>query len=298
MSATRLITLNFSDGTNTIYSKSANIYIPFLCSSIVVKNETVYNTTPSAFTASISCSQLIEQGSTVLTQARAFTNGNPITHIYNQPKHINGNYNFELNLGNTLAPTSVLTGDITLGTTFTNTSVNIPIIGQAIIGVNIIQPCFIISSQGGNVYTLSTPQVDQVNSSFTGYVPYRYLGYNFTFFYLTMEIEFHENFRLFRHLGIQNASYFTWRFSDTVSPSQFIDIPFPVHEIQIVQVDVLSATFRIKALFSDLIYSSNGIQDFQNNNLINPIFTYQVNSVQYQANRLLWQRAWSEHLSN
>ena len=53
----------------------------------------------------------------------------------------------------------------------------------------------------------------------------------------------------FRNLKIINADYFVWRFANTAASSQYIDIRYPVNEIQICQVDTLPPSFTLTGVY-------------------------------------------------
>ncbi len=101
MSISKAISLIFSDGTNTLYTKSTNVNIPFEVSYIRIAN--MYLETQgvggAAMNAVIS-SNIID--SDILCIGREYTSTKPIKHVYNVPRPINGSYNFSVNLSNTL----------------------------------------------------------------------------------------------------------------------------------------------------------------------------------------------------
>ena len=212
MSVIRTIALNFSDGIHTQYRTTANIYIPFLCSNIVVR-QTILDIDNPSYTATISCNNLVQNGSSCLSQTKAFTSGYPLTHLYSSPRQINGLYSFELTLS-----------------------------------------------------TISDLTVCNV----------------------ALLIEFNEQFKLFRNLKIINADYFVWRFANTAASSQYIDIRYPVNEIQICQVDTLPPSFTLTGVYSDLVYSSASPNDVNNGCLINPLYNIELGTVDVQNHKIVY----------
>ena len=100
-SISKAISLNFSDGTNTIYTRSSQINIPFEVSEIRVAN--MYLETEGAFGAALNgliSTNLVD--SDILSVITEYTSSKPIKHLYNIPRPINGSYDFTINLSNTL----------------------------------------------------------------------------------------------------------------------------------------------------------------------------------------------------
>jgi len=105
MSISKALIFDFSDGTNTVYTRQATLYVPFEVDNFKVVNCYTYvNTaglggTPVAFSIT---SDLVEGSQNFLTLKRTFTNNNPTHHFYKIPRPINGTYNFTANFSNTL----------------------------------------------------------------------------------------------------------------------------------------------------------------------------------------------------
>ena len=98
MSLTKLIALNYSDGTNTIYNVSATINVPFKISHIRISNSYVISQSLGPI-YQISCPMLQSPHSDSLTVCREYTPTNEIYHYYETPKKIDGLINFSLTFG-------------------------------------------------------------------------------------------------------------------------------------------------------------------------------------------------------
>ena len=98
MSIVKTIILNFSDAFTNVLNCSVNLYIPFLVHKIRVVNQYTIMQQPDC--EMILYSDLLERPNTPFTLLREGIQLNPITHYYQNPKHISGNYNFKVNLNN------------------------------------------------------------------------------------------------------------------------------------------------------------------------------------------------------
>lgn len=99
MSISKAISLDFSDGVNTVYTRSASINMPFEVSHIRVANVYMALNVVSKMNGTIT-SNLVDND--VLTMTKQLTSTNPIKHYFNIPRPINGTYDFTMNLSNTL----------------------------------------------------------------------------------------------------------------------------------------------------------------------------------------------------
>ena len=281
MSLNRTISLSFTDGAETVYSRYATISIPFLVSRIVVKN-CIFYSFPTEPVGCITCNGLIENGSNVLTIIKNTSNVSEISHIYRQPKNINGMFNFTVDFGNTLIPLLPVEGQISFLFYGANrihiTSVQQPTIGQMITAVGLDLPCLITGYIGqdpdGDIYSLSSSQNDMPEGTvFNGYMPNVFVGHDLGIAKVVVDIEFNESFNLYKELPIINAEYVYWRFDLIANASKVIDIRFPVDSIEITQIfneNILGQT--VYGFFSNnLLYSSTSQHDVNNSCLINTL---------------------------
>jgi hypothetical protein len=101
-SISKAVCLNFSDGTNTVYTKSAQINIPFEVEYIRVANINLsIDGGAGAEMNAIITSNLVDND--VIATGRQYTSTKPLKHYYQIPRPINGSYDFSINLSNTLA---------------------------------------------------------------------------------------------------------------------------------------------------------------------------------------------------
>jgi hypothetical protein len=99
-SISKAVCLNFSDGTNTVYTKSAQINIPFEVEYIRVANNYIGFDDAGLDINAIITSNLVDND--VISTTRVDTSTKPLKHYYTTPRPINGSYDFSINLSNTL----------------------------------------------------------------------------------------------------------------------------------------------------------------------------------------------------
>ena len=101
MSISKAISLDFSDGTNTVYSRTSTVNIPFEVMLIRVANSYMEITGAGGQAMNgIITSNLVDNE--VLAITREYTSTKPIKHYFDIPRPINGSYNFSINVSNTL----------------------------------------------------------------------------------------------------------------------------------------------------------------------------------------------------
>ena len=106
MSISKSISLNFSDGVKTVYTKSSTLYVPFEVSYIRIAN-TYFEPTGTNPLDAVITSNLVDND--VIAQVKQFAIPNCIKHIFNVPRPINGTYNFSINLSNQYAEVTLTT---------------------------------------------------------------------------------------------------------------------------------------------------------------------------------------------
>ena len=279
MSLNRTIALSFTDGANTVYSRYANISIPFLVSRIVVKN-CIFFSLPIQPLGNITAHGLIENGSNVLSILKTTSNVTEITHVYRQPKSINGLFNFTVDFGSVLIPLPPVTGMISFifyeALRILITGLAQPVTGQMITAVGLDFPCLITGYIGpnidGEIYSISVQSDMPDGTVFNGYMPNQFVGYNLAMGTVILDIEFNESFNLYKDIPIINAEYVYWRFDMIANASKFIDIRFPVDSIEITQLyNDNQIAQSIYGFFSDLVHSSAAQHDVDNHCLINTL---------------------------
>lgn len=278
MSLNRTIALSFTDGANTVYSRAANISIPFLVSRIVVKN-CIFFSLPIQPLGNITAHGLIENGSNVLSILKTTSNVTEISHVYRQPKNINGLFNFTVDFGSITIPLPPVTGQISFliygAMRIHITGLAQPVIGQMITAIGIDLPCLITGYIGqdidGEIYSISSGQND-MDTVYAGYMPNQFVGYNLAMGTVILDIEFNESFNLYKDIPIINAEYIYWRFDMIANSSKFIDIRFPVDSIEITQLyNDNQVAQSIYGFFSNLVHSSAAQHDVDNHCLINTL---------------------------
>ena len=293
MSITKLINLNYSDGTNTLYNASATINVPFKISHIRVSNSYVISNLIGPI-YQISCPILQVPQSDTLTVCREFTPTNEILHYYQTPKEINGLINFQLSLGPELY-TFYGQGD-TYGVLQTDVYINAPFvpIGCTIIFptmngiVTILSQVSGVANQTGH-YIMSSPQTLALQTLKIQHPLYP-LFYNLTSADFSLLIEFYQYASIIKNpTQAVNSMYYTWRFADTQSSIQNIDVPFNVDEIQIISStlndnwNVLNIN-NVIALYTDLLYSDSTQSIIPSNSYTNPIAVFCITSADsYEA---------------
>ena len=152
MSISKAISLDFSDGTNTVYSRTSTVNIPFEVMLIRVANSYMEITGAGGQAMNgIITSNLVDNE--VLAITREYTSTKPIKHYFDIPRPINGSYNFSINVSNTLNDFSttsrvgfIIYGSLALGA---NTiAVNLGIIDMAFLNVVTDGSVFITTGAG------------------------------------------------------------------------------------------------------------------------------------------------------
>ena len=294
MSLTKLITLNYSDGTNTIYNASAIINVPFKVSYIRISNSYVISQTLGPI-YQISCPILQNPLSDSLIVCREYTPNTEIYHYYKNPKEINGVINFNLTFGpelyafNGMADTQNM-----LLTTIYISAVFVPI-GCTITFAGMVGSVTIVAQLSGpqnqtGEYQMSSPQTLNVNSTIMMYHPQYGIFYNLTYAKVALLIEFYECFSLVKQPTLYtNSMYFTWRFADEQTSIQNIDVPFNVDEIHITSSSLndshtVLTLMSMIGLYSDLLYSDSTTYLISANTYNNPLTVFSItNTDSYEA---------------
>jgi hypothetical protein len=159
-------------------------------------------------------------------------------------------------------------------------------------GVKIVPDTYILSvhPDGAPYYILNRPQLlgtNGVNSETVTYsIPQVYKFYNLTSAEIAIDIEFYEKFKLYDSLKIQNYQYVLWQIESSADATKYIDIPFPVDEIEITNADMMNDDeYPIYGYFSNLVNSSTTDQDLINHNYSNGIFFNTYTTSHYQTNK-------------
>ena len=98
MSIVKAIVLNFSTGTKNVLNCPISINIPFLVHKLRVVNQYVILQRPDC--GIILYSDMLERSGSPLTLLKEGIQQNSITHYFTQPKHMNGSYNFTVDMNN------------------------------------------------------------------------------------------------------------------------------------------------------------------------------------------------------
>lgn len=305
MSLTKLIALNYSDGTNTLYNANVTINVPFKISHIRISN--CYVMSPELGPIyQISCPMLQSPQSDSLTVCREYTPTNEIYHYYETPKTIDGVINFNLTFGPELYLFDGMadTQNILSPFIFINAATFVPI-GCTIKFAGMIGVVTIISQFNGvpngvGEYQMSSPQTINLNTTITMQHPNYGIFYNMIYAKVALMIEFyHERSSVEQHLSIprqyMNSMYFTWRFVDNQSSIQNIDVPFNVDEIQITASNLHDewtalTVLSMIGLYTDLLYSDSTTYLIPTNSYTNPLTCFSITSTDsYEAtNKLIY----------
>ena len=295
MSLTKLITLNYSDGTNTIYNASATINVPFKISYIRISNSYVMSQNLGPI-YQLSCPVLQNPSSDSLTVCREYTPTNEIYHYYETPKKIDGVINFNLTFGPELytfqgmADTANLLSPFIFIGIIDFVPIGCTIKFSGMIGVVTIIAQINGVPNGAGEYQMSSPQTINYNTTITMQHPQYGIFYNLTYAKVALLIEFYEYFSLIKEpTPYANSMYFTWRFADEQTSIQNIDVPFNVDEIQITasnlydNYNVLSI-LKMIGLYTDLLYSDSTTYLIPTNSYTNPLTCFSLTSTDsYEA---------------
>lgn len=284
MSITKLINLNYSDGTKTLYTASSTINVPFPISHIRISNSYIISNLLSPI-YQISCPMLQAPQSDTLTVCREYTPTNEVLHYYQKPKEINGQIDFPLSLGpelftfNIVGDThNILSPFVYIVGTFVPIGCTLNFAGM-IGSVTILSQFSGTPNQSGE-YQMSSPQTIDYNTVIKFQHPQYGLFYNLSSAHVSLMIEFYQYASIIKQpTALVNSMYYTWRFTDLSNSIQNIDVPFNVDEIQITSscindlYDVLYNDAMI-ALFSDLLYSDSTNSLISTNSYTNPLSVF------------------------
>ena len=162
-SCSNAVCLNFSDGIKTVYTKSAQINIPFEVEYIRVANIYLSSSVGGSSMNAIITSNLVDND--VIATGRQYTSTKPLKHYYQIPRPINGSYDFSINLSNNLQiiPTTSRIGYEAVGTILTGTNTITFTAGDNIF-FNFVEDDLLLPNPGRVIRTGAGPYIGGTNS--------------------------------------------------------------------------------------------------------------------------------------